>query len=163
MTRLRPHPLAPGLASGLFRTAPCHDSRRCEPPPTGVCERWGGGLGDGLTEGGRRRTGDRPGDMLATHRGLARWRLSGRRRNDTGDRERQPRAVCEARGGRYKCSTAATNVHLDICSTAATNVHLAALAVALYYPWKGPILLGLCVKVASADCIVIVVLELIIA
>jgi hypothetical protein len=68
---------------------------------------------------------------------------------------------------RYECSAQQTIVHLDICSTAATNVHLAALAVALavalYYPWKGPVLLWLCVTVASANCIVIVVLEVIMA
>src|SRR6202035_4740228 len=99
-----------------------------------------------------RRTGARP---LASSRPPT--------RNDSGDRRSQPRGVYERWGGPIRMFSAADDCSLGHMFSAADECSPVALAVALYHPWNGPVLLWLCVTVASADCIVIVVLEVIIA
>jgi hypothetical protein len=175
----RPRPLAPGLARWRLSDRRRNDSGKAKRLPRAVCERWrwrarsGDGPAGlpGLRSGDRRR-GRAQGRLRSTRSGdapgLARWHPPDRRRNDTGDAKPPPtgiydpwglpRTVCEDRAG-YGAGQPA-----DECSAGRACTRPGALAIRgsgalLYYPWKGPVLLWLCVTVATDDCIVIVLVK----
>jgi hypothetical protein len=175
----RPRPLAPGLARWRLS-----DRRRMTAARPNACHgpsvsAGAGGL-DPAT--GRRASPDfDPGiaDAAglkgacaqpdpATHRGSPAGILPTADANDTGDAKPPPtgiydpwglpRTVCEDRAG-YGAGQPA-----DECSAGRACTRPGALAIRgsgalLYYPWKGPVLLWLCVTVATDDCIVIVLVK----